>query len=79
VSDRIPVSRNEQIKVELKELTQPLSTDESYLKNERVRGVLTWIVALPGLGKDGKPTERSLSWTVLVSHSTEIEVQSSGE
>jgi uncharacterized protein (TIGR02231 family) len=75
VSDRVPVSRNEQIKVELRDLSQPLSTDDAYLKNERVRGVLTWVVALPGLGKDGKPTERSLSWTVLVSHPAEVEVE----
>jgi hypothetical protein len=34
-------------------------------------------VALPGLGKDGKPSERSLSWTVLVSHPTGIKVDSS--
>jgi len=79
LSDRIPVSRNEQIKVELKDLSAPLSTADSYLKNERVRGVLTWIVELPGRGKDGKPAERSVSWTMQRSHPAEIAVDAETE
>ena len=78
IADRMPVSRNEQIKVELKDLSLSLSTDEKYLKDERVRGILRWTLDLPGRGKDGKPTERSISWTVQESHPTEVAVGSSG-
>jgi len=77
VADRIAVSRNEQIKVELKDLSLALSTDEKYLKDERVRGILRWTLDLPGRSKDGKPTERSISWTVQESHPTEVAVGSS--
>lgn len=77
VSDRVPVSRNEQIKVEIKEPSLALSTEDAYLKNDRTRGILRWVLDMPGRKADGKPTERSISWTVQVSHPVEVHVQTS--
>ncbi len=68
VADRMPVSRNEQIKIELKELSLPLSTDEKFLKNDRPRGILLWSFDMPGVGKDGKPSEKSIMWSVRQAH-----------
>jgi hypothetical protein len=79
LSDRVPVSRDEKIKVELRDLSQPLSTDAEYLATDRTRGILRWIVAMPARGGDGKPATKSVSWTVRESHSTEIEVERSAE
>jgi hypothetical protein len=78
VADRIPVSRDEKIRVELRDLSTPLSTDEEYLRNERTRGILRWVLDMPGIGKDGKPSQRAISWTVRESHATEIEVERGG-
>ena len=75
LDDRIPVSRNEAIKVELRDLSLPLSTDEAYLKGERTRGILRWTLELTGLSKEGKPSERSISWTVRESHSEGVEIR----
>ena len=78
VADRIPVSRDEKIRVELRDLSTPLSTDEEYLRNERTRGILRWVLDMPGIGKDGKPSQRAISWTVRESHATEVEVERGG-
>ena len=64
VIDRVPVSRDEKIKIELKDLSTPLSTDAKYLADDRPRGILRWSFAMPGIGKDGKPSTKSISWTV---------------
>ncbi len=64
VIDRVPVSRDEKIKVELKDLSVPLSTDANYFADDRPRGILRWSFPMPGLGKDGKPSTKSISWTV---------------
>lgn len=79
ISDRVPVSRNEQIKVELRDLSVALSTDAKYLKDDRPRGILLWSVDMPGVAGDGKPRERSISWTTQVSHAVDVAVGSSGD
>ena len=78
LSDRIPVSRDEKVKVELRDLSTPLSTDAEYLANERTRGILRWVLDMPGLGKDGKPSRLGISWTVRESHAIEVEVERGG-
>lgn len=70
VIDRVPVSRDEKIKIELKDLSVPLSTDATYLADDRPRGILRWSFAMPGLGKDGKPSTKSISWSVRQSAPT---------
>ena len=64
VIDRVPVSRDEKVKIELKDLSMPISTDAKYLADDRPRGILRWSFPMPGIGKDGKPSMKSISWTV---------------
>jgi len=64
VVDRVPVSRDEKVKIELKDITMPLSTDAKYLADDRPRGILRWSFAMPGIASDGKPSTKSISWTV---------------
>lgn len=65
--DRMPVSRNEQIKIELKDLSQPLATDAKYVADGKPQGILQWIVQLPARTDAGKPAARSVSWSVVLS------------
>lgn len=74
VEAAIPVSRNEKIKVELRDLSMPLSTAEAYLKGARTQGVLRWVVPMPGRGADGKPVERSISWTARTIVPVDVQV-----
>ncbi len=74
LTDRIPVSRNAEIKIELKDLSMPLSTDAEYLKAERPRGMLQWLIDMNGLTKDGKPSKQSISWTVRRAHAKGVEI-----
>ena len=45
--DRIPVSRTDQIKIYLVQLSRPLSTDADYLETERPQGLLRWDFRIP--------------------------------
>ena len=70
--DRMPVSRNEQIKVELKDVSQPVVTDAKYVADEKPQGILKWLVQLPARAEAGKPATKSVSWTVLVSKPKDV-------
>lgn len=68
VFDRIPVSRNEQIKIELKndpaQGGAALATDARYLADEVPQGCLKWIAQLPAAtGADalGRAQQRGMS------------------
>ena len=74
LDDRMPVSRNEQIKVTLVDPSAPLSSEDKYLKNDRLRGILRWDIDMPGIGKDGKPSTKSISWTVRRAHAVGVDV-----
>ncbi len=74
LTDRIPVSRNAEIKVELKDLSMPLSTDAEYLKTNRPQGILQWAFDMPGLTNTGKPSTQSISWTVRQAHGKNITI-----
>lgn len=67
VTDRVPVSRDEAAKVELRDLTPALATDAKYLKDLRPQGVLKWALSLPPRagGTDAKPV--TLSWKTRIS------------
>lgn len=67
LADRMPVSRNEQIKIELKDLSQPLVTDAKFTADEKPQGILKWLVQLPARTEAGKPAARSVSWTIVAS------------
>jgi len=72
--DRMPVSRNEQIKVELKDLSQPLSTDAKYVADEKPQGMLKWLVSVPARTEAGKPAAQAVSWRVVLSKPKDVQV-----
>ena len=65
--DRMPVSRNQLIKIEMKDASQPLATDAQYIADEKPQGILKWIVAVAARGEAGKPATKSIGWTVVAS------------
>ncbi|MCH2138687.1 MAG: DUF4139 domain-containing protein [Phycisphaerales bacterium] len=64
VLDRRPVSQDERIKVEVKDLSDPLSTDPEYVRDEQPKGVLRWDIEVPA-GAVGT-TARIVQWTLDV-------------
>ena len=72
--DRMPVSRNEQIKVELKDLSQPLAADAKYVADEKPQGMLKWIVALPARTDAGKPAAQAVSWRVILTKPRDVQM-----
>lgn len=69
--DRHPVSRNESIQVSLEGLSRPLDRDATYLERDLPLGLMRWTIAL---GAAGSPEARtSVSWTVKVAHSEDVE------
>ena len=73
LADRMPVSRNEQIKIELKDLSQPLVTDAKFTADEKPQGILKWLVQLPARTEAGKPAAGSVSWTVVASKPKDVQ------
>ena len=77
VVDRMPVSRNEQIKIELRDDAKTggatLSVDAKYIANEKPQGILKWLVQLPAATTAGKPSVKSIAWSVLVSKPKGVE------
>ncbi len=72
VWDRIPISQDESIEILLEKLSQPLSTDANFLKQERPRGLLRW-----DLGIDANMTGEqtySLDWRVEVARGKDVEM-----
>jgi len=67
VWDRIPVSRNEAAKVELKDITPPLATDEKYAKDARPQGLLKWLLKLPARTNDSDAKPLTIAWKSRVS------------
>lgn len=67
VLDRIPVSRNESVRVEIAACTPPLSTDPKYLKDERPLGILKWIIPMAARSQDGPPVTTTIEWMTSIS------------
>lgn len=66
VWDRVPVSRNSDLKFDLKDVSPALSTDPQYLKDARPQGLLKWRVALPARATgDAKPV--AITWKTRLS------------
>jgi uncharacterized protein (TIGR02231 family) len=74
VDDRVPVSRDERIKVELKDLSRPLSTDARYLADERPQGTLRWTVPLPARTSDAAPAPVALTWTTVLKRPLDLAI-----
>ena len=64
VMDHKPVSENEKIKVSIDNLSQPLSVDPEYVRDEKPKGILRWEVVVPANAVGDKAT--SLTWTLDV-------------
>ena len=60
--DRVPVSRNEQLKVELSAVAPALATDAEYLKDERPQGLLKWVLPLPARAAGTEASPTTVSW-----------------
>lgn len=45
--DRAPVSRNDQIQIEVVDLSVPLATDKEFTEEDQPRGLLKWILNVP--------------------------------
>jgi uncharacterized protein (TIGR02231 family) len=70
--DRIPVSRNEEIEVVIKDLSLPLSSDVYYLETDRPLGLLRWDSTIPAnMTGDNSFT---LNWRVEVARGKNIEM-----
>ncbi len=72
VYDRIPVSRNEEIEVHLKNLSIPLSQDPRYLRAERPQGILRWDLSIPA-NKTGE-NKFVLTWDEEVARGNDIQI-----
>ena len=72
VWDRMPVSQNEKIEIALLGSSIPLSTNQSYLDDDRKQGILRWDLNVPG-NSTGEYAD-ILTWTVEVSRSKDIEI-----
>jgi len=74
VWDRIPVSRDEKIKVETREMSPATATDEKYVRDAKPQGLLKWVLSLPARadGKDAKPA--TISWRTRTSWPEDIAV-----
>lgn len=72
VYDRIPVSRNEEIEVHLKNLSIPLSQDPRYLRTERPQGILRWDLSIPA-NKTGE-SKYIITWDEEIARGNDIEL-----
>jgi uncharacterized protein (TIGR02231 family) len=72
--DRMPVSRNEQVKIELKDLSQPLVTDAKFVADEKPQGILKWLVQIPARAEAGKPATKSVSWSVVADKPKDVQI-----
>lgn len=60
--DRVPVSRNEDVKIELRDLSPALATDERFVRDDRPQGLLKWMVALPARDGASDAKRTTVSW-----------------
>lgn len=72
VWDRIAISQDESIEILLEKLSQPLSTDANYLKQERPRGLLRWDLSI-NANMTGEQTY-VLEWRVEVARGKDVEM-----
>jgi uncharacterized protein (TIGR02231 family) len=60
--DRIPVSRSQQVVVDVRDVAPALSTDARYLKDERKQGLLKWTLALPARTAGTEAVAATVAW-----------------
>ncbi len=62
VWDRVPVTRNEQVKIELRDLAPALATDARFVENAKAQGLLKWVVSLPARKDGAEATPTLIRW-----------------
>lgn len=67
VWDRVPVSRNDAAKVELKDVSPAVATDEKYVKDSKPQGLLKWVLSLPARTDGADAKRQTISWKTRVS------------
>ena len=72
VFDRMPVSQNEKIEIELNSTSSPISTNKKYLDDAHKQGILRWDVNVPA-SSTGQNTF-ALTWGVEVTRSKDIDI-----
>lgn len=62
VWDRVPVTRNEQVKIELRDLAPALATDARFVEGAKPQGLLKWVVSLPARKEGAEATPTLIRW-----------------
>jgi len=72
VWDRYPISRNEEIEVNLNQLSTPLSADPTYVESQRPQGLLRWDLDIPA----NMTGDNSfiLTWEVEIARGKDVEM-----
>lgn len=70
--DRFPVSRNDQITVDLVDLSHALATDAKYVKTSKPLGLLKWNLIIPTTAQAPKPFV--VSYGVRINRAKDIEL-----
>ena len=70
--DRIPVSRDERIKIVLDGPSAPLATDAEYVNEERPQGLLKWIVQVPA-GATGR-NAFAITYGLRIEHPKDLDI-----
>lgn len=65
--DRMPVSRDEDVDVTIRDVVPPLANDKKYEANELKQGLLKWALTLQPKTAERGPSSMSISWTVKLS------------
>jgi uncharacterized protein (TIGR02231 family) len=72
VWDRYPVSQNEEIEIELKNISTSLSTNPTYVESQKPLGLLRWDLNIPA-NMTGK-NSFALTWQVEIARGKDIEM-----
>ena len=70
--DRIPVSRSDQIQVELADVSVPLADDTYYITEEQPQGILKWWLTIPATARGSSPFE--ILYSVRVNRAKDVEM-----
>jgi uncharacterized protein (TIGR02231 family) len=69
--DRMPVSRSDKIKIELKDLTVPLAQDDEYAKTSQPQGLLKWMLNVPADAQGNQA--KVVAFAIEVSRDKDVE------
>ena len=70
--DRYPVSRSDQITVELAGLSHPLDTDATYVEERKPQGLLKWVLSIPSTATGNSAV--AVTWGVRINRAKNVEM-----